>query len=66
MNGSNGYSSEPLGEQTLISALGSAASSNIVQIKAGTAQLQSWETTPGYFGLLQVCLNFQGHPLLSY
>jgi hypothetical protein len=59
MNGTNGHGSEPLGEQTLISALGAAASSNIVQIKAGTAQLQSWETTPGYFGLLQVCLSLQ-------
>jgi len=43
----------PLNESNLVQALGAASSSNIQQIKSGTSQLQSWETTPGYFSLLQ-------------
>lgn len=43
----------PLNEGNLVQALGAASSSNIQQIKSGTSQLQSWETSPGYFSLLQ-------------
>jgi len=43
----------PLNESNLIEALGAASSSNIQQIKSGTSQLQSWETSPGYFSFLQ-------------
>jgi len=42
-----------LNEDSLIQALGAASSSNIQQIKSGTSQLQSWETSPGYFKFLQ-------------
>jgi hypothetical protein len=43
----------PLGEQAFIEALRAASSSNITDIKAGTARLQTWEGSPGYFSLLQ-------------
>lgn len=43
----------PLNEGNLIQILGAASSSNIQQIKNGADQLQAWETSPGYFSLLQ-------------
>lgn len=52
MNGHT-VSEAPLNEGNLIRALGAASSSNIQQIKSGTSQLQSWETSSGYFSLLQ-------------
>lgn len=46
----------PLTETNLLHALTAASSTAPQQIKAGTSQLQAWETRDGYFGLLQVSL----------
>ena len=44
----------PLTEGILLHILKSAASSDPTQIQTGTKQLQQWETTPGFYSLLQV------------
>ena len=62
MNG-HAVSEAPLNEDSLVQALGAASSSNIQQIKSGTSQLQSWETAPGYFSLLQAAFTQTSLPL---
>jgi len=44
----------PLTEGILLHVLKSAASNDPTQIQTGTKQLQQWETTSGYYSLLQV------------
>ncbi|KAK4696081.1 importin-11, partial [Lecanoromycetidae sp. Uapishka_2] len=43
----------PLTTQTLFHVLQSASSNDQQQVKTGTQQLQNWETSPGFFSLLQ-------------
>lgn len=47
----------PLTPQQVYLALQSAGSSQQLSIQAGSQQLQTWETRPGYYSLLQVCYN---------
>jgi hypothetical protein len=44
----------PLTPQQVYHALQSAGSSQQLSIQTGTQQLQTWETRPGYYSLLQV------------
>jgi hypothetical protein len=44
----------PLTPQQVYHALQSAGSSQQLSIQTGTQQLQTWETHPGYYSLLQV------------
>jgi len=43
----------PLTTQTLYHVLQSASSNDQQQVRTGTQQLQNWERSPGYYGLLQ-------------
>ena len=43
----------PLNHQSLFEVLQAASSTNQVHLQLATAQLKEWETTPGYWSLLQ-------------
>ncbi|KAF2458398.1 armadillo-type protein [Lineolata rhizophorae] len=53
----------PLTEALLYHVLRSASSSDPQQIQTGTKQLQNWETTPGYYPLLQTVFMDKSLPL---
>lgn len=44
----------PLDAQQVLHALQSASANQQQLVQTGTKQLQTWETRPGYYSLLQV------------